>query len=1538
MSINHIPTEAELTQLLDELSSPIFPTSKIIFQNDQQVKVDDEDERKSLSSSSSSSSSSNSKNGKEDEKETIILGNSISKISSNSNRVSVKTPFNSMNNLNLNVITTEGLEQFSKTLSYESVNRVFNKSNSHEIIPDINITTTTTTTTTTVTNNPSSSKNNNNINNNNNNNNENANLAKRKLETELSLDALSPTSENSPLHKSSGRPLSMLISDLPKLIDHSDSDSDSTTSDSTSTEDEVDDLSTALNLSNDPRVLTEDEEKEEKEFHEQLKSRLRVLSTESLLNSSSRLPPNQRIGSIRIRNSTMQEEDIRLANEFEIQSRRNSILISQQLHELNMMDEKSETESYDSSDVEIIMPSPKTIQMATNSILGSSGNHLFTLPPPSSNSPSSRSNRNSSTNVVIPMPTIDEVDDKQQPQQQQEEEEEIAQEENSLSVSRVQFPPNNIPSHLQNNNESEIHRSREDIERIERLKSTMLSQLEFDLMDDIKEYDKQQKLKEQQQQQEVQKQHEEEVPQIVIQSPDTQKELGDLISDELGEILAEEVIVEKPKDYENLQIPTQQQQQELSEEEDEEYGYKRDLPIPLITSSSVPTLGGSGTQKVKFEEIQETVLLSGTSSIPAIKNKMINHLINGGTSSNNNNNNRLRKESIADRWDIGRKEPRRSMSLNIQRVGDDFSVQRVLAKKPNESLEKMLIHISLVDLSHKVICITEDFYVQDVILLFAEKLGLSQTEFFSLAEITMDGCDRWLDPKKLVKDAGIVNLSKLVFKIKFFKQPKKLNDAKAVHLFYLQVQNSVVNGFYPCSEAMSFRLSALQFFVTFGAFNKEKHIAGFLDHGDLSEFIPSQYFFDLPDEYIQKRLFNLYGQIQCGSNIEAKLRYLDLANKIPTFGVTSFYVYDGIKESSFTRHKRHLCVAENGILISRKDRPGYDVFSYKELISYIITTRGIQITIPHTSITQNSTEIMNFDTSSHEQSMNIIELINGYKYFIQYDDSLKGLCPTPPIDPNISLLVPLFQSPKPRSKIDPLRSRLELFKLNYLSFCNNFKTQPIYKFLDQIDKVLDKEGSFRNNLIFDKLELNNLNLKGSDLSFIADALKDTLNLKTEENENIVENLHLTILDLSNNPLLATDAVEALKTLLSCNTILHLNLKNIGLTNKGSLLLITIIEKYQNLETLQIGKNRLSESGIRSTLKAIKHHNVALKSLGIEETNLTDSGCYIIEKLLTNNKTLTSLNISKNKITESGFKLIFDGIKKNPNLQDLNISGNPIQTNLMNKFIKWLTASTTNITKLNIASTSLNSSSGQELQKLLVSSGCHLVNFDVSYNNLGSGGSKHVIKGFNNNHNIQEFSLCANKISSSSINELCDRMETQPACNKLYLRYCDLGSKSILRIAKMMELNSTLTVIDLSMNKLNKAICISLGVAFSKNTSIEEVYLTQCQIGFKEIGVLLAGLESNNHVKKIFLDVNPITKKGISYIAQLLNINTSIEVMTLRNINVTAKDILEFFRKLHTSVAINQLNITENLVTNLTPQIKIGIAENVKRLCQISIQY
>jgi hypothetical protein len=79
--------------------------------------------------------------------------------------------------------------------------------------------------------------------------------------------------------------------------------------------------------------------------------------------------------------------------------------------------------------------------------------------------------------------------------------------------------------------------------------------------------------------------------------------------------------------------------------------------------------------------------------------------------------------------------------------------------------------------------------VQQLLHTMGSKLSLWQVSFFALSEtdVNANAPDRWLDPRNTLQQENVVNGTRLVFKIKFFKYPRKLRDPTAVHYFYAQV-------------------------------------------------------------------------------------------------------------------------------------------------------------------------------------------------------------------------------------------------------------------------------------------------------------------------------------------------------------------------------------------------------------------------------------------------------------------------------------------------------------------------------------------------------------------------------------------------------------------------------------------------------------------------------------------------------------------------------------------------------------------------------
>ena len=77
---------------------------------------------------------------------------------------------------------------------------------------------------------------------------------------------------------------------------------------------------------------------------------------------------------------------------------------------------------------------------------------------------------------------------------------------------------------------------------------------------------------------------------------------------------------------------------------------------------------------------------------------------------------------------------------------------------------------------------------------------MKETTIFQLVELS-EGLERWLHPKLPILLQGVSPSSKLFMKIRAFWKPIQDVDPIAIHLFYEQVRQQVLDGSIPVSEA-----------------------------------------------------------------------------------------------------------------------------------------------------------------------------------------------------------------------------------------------------------------------------------------------------------------------------------------------------------------------------------------------------------------------------------------------------------------------------------------------------------------------------------------------------------------------------------------------------------------------------------------------------------------------------------------------------------------------------------------------------------------
>lgn len=111
-----------------------------------------------------------------------------------------------------------------------------------------------------------------------------------------------------------------------------------------------------------------------------------------------------------------------------------------------------------------------------------------------------------------------------------------------------------------------------------------------------------------------------------------------------------------------------------------------------------------------------------------------------------------------------------------------------------------------------------------------------------------------------------------------------------------------------------------------------------------------------------------------------------------------------------------------------------------------------------------------------------------------------------------------------------------------------------------------------------------------------------------------------------------------------------------ITAAGAACLANALVDNKHLERLFLFGNPLGEKGIKFLMTSLATDNKNLKILNLQETSINDSSIEYIIEMLKTNKTLLSLSLGKNDISDSGLKSILDTLLNyNSTLQYLDVS-------------------------------------------------------------------------------------------------------------------------------------------------------------------------------------------------------------------------------------------------------------------------------------------
>jgi len=216
----------------------------------------------------------------------------------------------------------------------------------------------------------------------------------------------------------------------------------------------------------------------------------------------------------------------------------------------------------------------------------------------------------------------------------------------------------------------------------------------------------------------------------------------------------------------------------------------------------------------------------------------------------------------------------------------------------------------------------------------AEKL-LDYWSFFSapssVQERKLRDYEKVLDVIENTGTDGKITFKKSLF-WKMSEKAEMENDA-IKHLVYIQATEMVESDLFPCKEAQALELAALQMLASYGPYNPDKHVEGFLANSNAivklmpQRLLPTKSPFDW-----EKRILKLHSDLGTISEDQAKSDYLKIVQNWPFYG--TYYFPDCKCSNKKLPGRITVGVNEEGIVIFDRSGDLLSAFPFSDIISW----------------------------------------------------------------------------------------------------------------------------------------------------------------------------------------------------------------------------------------------------------------------------------------------------------------------------------------------------------------------------------------------------------------------------------------------------------------------------------------------------------------------------------------------------------------------------------------------------------------------------
>ncbi|XP_031569376.1 NLR family CARD domain-containing protein 3-like isoform X5 [Actinia tenebrosa] len=318
------------------------------------------------------------------------------------------------------------------------------------------------------------------------------------------------------------------------------------------------------------------------------------------------------------------------------------------------------------------------------------------------------------------------------------------------------------------------------------------------------------------------------------------------------------------------------------------------------------------------------------------------------------------------------------------------------------------------------------------------------------------------------------------------------------------------------------------------------------------------------------------------------------------------------------------------------------------------------------------------------------------------------------------------------------------------------------------------------------------------------------------------------------------------------------------------------------------------------------------NLDLSLVSLTDGDMTAIAFVLQEIKSIVSVDVSRNHITSIGWQEMYKLRKMSGcKLTTLNISDNQIGVGGLKHLPVALATNECKLTTLNIRNNQIGVDGLKHLSDALATNECKLTTLDIRHNQIGVDGLKHLSDALATNEcKLTTLDISDNQIGVDGLKHLSVALATNECkLTRLNISYNQIGVDGLKHLSDLLATNECkLTTLGISGNRIGDDGLKHLSVALATN----ECKLTTLDIRHNQIGVdglnHLSDALATNKCKLTTLDIrsNRIDDNGLKHLSVALATNEC----KLTTLDISCSQIsVDGLKHLSDALATNECKLT-----------------------------